>query len=266
MKTCIYLALLIITLVFFPENSISGVIMEQVRYQKGTSEKQTGNILIEDNKLRFNDLDSNYSSIIDIDNDKVVLMDHNARTYVSTSMKEYLSTVRKKTREMEQDMEKHLSSLPPDQQKTVKELMKKNKLNSEKPPRSKLNVKKTNDINKIAGEDAVKYQVYIDGSLREEIWITEREELRNEIDFVKISEMMKKFKLMSNSHAAENLVELEQYTQLFKKGFPIKTVDYTFGETVFIEEVTDIRTEDIPEEKFQPRSGYTEKTLESLFN
>lgn len=245
--------------------SLSGIIMQQVRYEKGSSEKQTGNIMIQNNKLRFNDLDSNYSSIIDIKNDKIILIDHNRKTYISTSINEYLSEVEKKKRQMEKDMKNHLSSLPPDQQETVKELMKKNHLNSEHQGRSKIDVRKTDLVSKIAGEEAEKYEIYIDGKLNEEIWITKRADLRSEIDFAEISKMIKNFKLMGNTTTADNLLHVDEYTELFEKGFPVKSVDHSFGKVVYIEEVTDIKTEEFQEEKFQPQSDYSEKPIESLF-
>lgn len=265
MRSCLVTTVILVALAFSTQISLSGIVMQQVRYERGSSDKQTGNIMIQDNKLRFNDLDSNYSSIIDIDNDRVILIDHSSKTYISTSLNEYLSEVEKKKKQMEEDMKNHLSALPPDQQETVKELMKKNKLNSEQQKRSKLNIRKTDMTSKIAGEDAVKYEIYIDGKLNEEIWITERADIRNEMDFTKVSDMMKKFKLMGNTTTAENLLHVDEYAELFEKGFPIKTVDHSFGKVIYVEEVTDIKTEEIEEDEFQPRKDYSEKTLESLF-
>lgn len=257
--------ILVLIVIAFPAVCNSGIVMQQVRYQKGSSERQSGNILIEDNRLRFNDLDSNVSSIIDIQNDRILLLDHNKRTYVETTVEEYLATASQMMREMEQDMKEHLSVLPPEQQDTLKKLMKKNDLESDKSKSSTLDVKNTQAVATIANKQASKYEVYIDGKLYEEIWIGDRSDYSNEVDFSKISAMMKRFKVVSTGHSTNLIVNDEQYTKLFQKGFPLKTVNYSFNKSVYVEEVTDIKTEEVSEEKFRPEPGYEEVPLDSLF-
>lgn len=258
----LFLPLLVFT---FPADAESGIVMEQIRYQKGKSDKQPGTILIEDNKLRFNDLEANYSSVLDIENERIYILDHNSRTYVSTDMDRYFSTIQKKIKEMEKQAENHLSSLPPEQQETVKKMMKKNKIESGKKDKSMIQVKKTGDASIVAGEETVKYEVYKDGRLTEEMWITEREDLRQEMDFEKLSETLKKFKSLSNGASADLRLHTDQYTEVFKNGFPVKTVDYSFGNAVFVEEVTSIKQQELKDELFLPDPQYEEKSLESIF-
>ena len=245
--------------------SRAGIVMNQVRYQKGDKTMQKGNILIQNNRLRFNDLDSNVSSIIDFNNENMIIIDHNKKTYISTTLDEYIKGVEEMTSRMEKEMEDHLDSLPPEQQKPVKELMKKNKLQTEKKKKSTLSVKQTSEVSNIAGLDSSKFQILIDGQLNEEIWVSSSEKFKNELDFGEFASTMKKLKTISQMYSTHKLANTDLLNDIYGKGYPLKTADYSVNKPVYIEEVTDINSMDIKEDSFKPDPDYTEKTLDSLF-
>jgi len=245
--------------------SRAGIVMNQVRYQKGDKTMQKGNILIQNNRLRFNDLDSNVSSIIDFNNENMIIIDHNKKTYISTTLDEYIKGVEEMTSRMEKEMEDHLDSLPPEQQKPVKELMKKNKLQTEKKKKSTLSVKQTSEVSNIAGLDSSKFQILIDGQLNEEIWVSSSEKFKNELDFGEFASTMKKLKTISQMYSTHKLANTDLLNDIYGKGYPLKTADYSVNKAVYIEEVTDINSMDIKEDSFKPDPDYTEKTLDSLF-
>ena len=258
--------LLLVSLIFTVSLvSEAGVLMKQERYQKGSSSRQQGSIMIQENKLRFNDLDSDFSSIIDLVDNKIYFIDHNSRVYTKSTLDEYVSTVKEKASIMEEEMKMHFSALPPDQQDTIKELMKRNSIPSGKQGKSRLDVKKTQSVDEIAGAKAVKYEVYIDGELNEEIWISDKQEIRSELNYQRISEMIKDFKVLSNHFYSDELLNNQQYSELFQKGFPLKTINHSFENSVYVEEITDIKAEEFSVEKFRPEPGYKRGSLDTIF-
>jgi hypothetical protein len=102
--------------------------------------------------------------------------------------------------QMKSEMEKQLSQLPPDKRAQMEEMMRSQGMSlpgsSTKP--KNLDLQKPGKDESIAGYKSVKYEVYGDGKLIEEIW-TSNEVLNNEIDIKKMSNYLQKIKDMSEN-------------------------------------------------------------------
>lgn len=259
---------ILLALILFTGTSYSGIVMEQMRYELKTPDKKDkGVLLIQDNKMLFKDTTNNVSTLFDFDRDQMIVLDHNNQTFTVIDPKEFVKAVEDYTKKVEEMRKKHLESLPPDQREMVEKLMKERELESGKNATGKIviSIKNSEVSEDISGYKASKYEVFHNDKLNEELWLTNDLDIQNELDLKKMSNLMTEFKKVNKRLGDDTVVNEDAFINLFANGgFPLKTVDRSFGETVYIEEVVDIKKEDIPKENFKLPSGYKEKSVNEL--
>lgn len=265
MRPCLLSVVPVILILLISAVADAGVVMQKVRYQEGVSGKQNGELLISGNKIRINDIDSNVSSIIDLNSGEYIIMDHENKNYTRTDIEHFLNEAERFTESMHNSVERHLYSLPPEQEKHVRELLRQNEFIGEKKNRSSVRIRKVDDRTRISGMHTVKYQIFLDNRLVEEVWLLNGEQLGGELDLEKMSELMKKYRVLNKKISTREISNSEQYSNLFSKGFPLKTADHFFGSSVFVEEVTDLSFRDLDSSHFTVDPSYNKKPLSSLF-
>ena len=255
-------------LILFTYTAVCGIVMDQIRYEiNDSSKKDKGVLLIQNNKMLFKDTTNNVSTLFDFDKDQMIVLDHNQRTYTVIDPREFVKAVEDYTKKMEEYRKKHLENLPPEQRELVEKMIEEKEAESGLMKNQKIviNVKDTEQTEKIAGYNSRKYDVLYNENLNEEIWLTKDLDIQKELDINKMSNLMTEFKKV-NKRLGENTVTNEEaFINLFKDGgFPMKTIDHSFGETVFVEEVVKVSQKDIPSSEFDLPSGYEERTVQSL--
>jgi hypothetical protein len=257
-----------LVLILFTGFSYSGIVMEQMRYElKTPGKKDKGLLLIQDNKMLFKDTTNNVSTLFDFDRDQMIVLDHNGQTFTVIDPKAFVKAIEDYTKEIERMRQKHLESLPPEQREMVEKMMQKRELESGKNGTGKIviSIKNSGVSENISGYKASKYEVFHNDKLNEELWLTNDLDIQKELDLKKMSNLMTEFKKVNKRLGDDNVVNEEAFINLFANGgFPLKTVDRSFGETVYIEEVVDIKKEDIPADNFKLPSGYKEKSVNEL--
>ena len=246
--------------------SFSGIVMDQVRYeQKNSGKKDKGVLLIQNNKMLFKDTTNNVSTLFDFDRDQMVVLDHNKQTYTVIDPKVFVKEVEAYTKKMEELRKKHLENLPPEQREMVEKMIKEREAENMQNKQIIISVKDTEQTEKIAGYDSKKYDVLYNENLNEEIWMTKDLNIQNELDTNKMSNLMTEFKKV-NKRLGDNSVKNEEaFINLFRNGgFPMKTVDHSFGDSVYVEEVIAVNKKDIPKSEFDLPTGYEERTIQSL--
>ena len=248
-------------------SSVSGIVMDQVRYELNDSgKKDKGVLLIQNNKMLFKDTTNNVSTLFDFDRDRMVVLDHNRKTYTVIDPKVFVKEVEAYTKKMEELRKKHLENLPPEQREMVEKLIKEREAKNN--PGNKpfvISIKDREKTEKIAGYPSKKYDVMYNENLNEEIWLTKDLGIQKELDINKMSNLMSEFKKV-NKRLGDNTVKNEEaFINLFRNGgFPMKTIDHSFGESVYVEEVVDVNQKDIPSSEFDLPTGYEERTVQSL--
>lgn len=249
-------------------SSVSGIVMDQVRYEvKDASKKDKGVLLIQNNKMLFKDTTNNVSTLFDFDKDKMIVLDHNQKTYTVIDPKEFVKAVEEHTKKMEEFRKKHLENLPPEQRELVEQMIKEREAGNllQKNEKIIISVKDTEQTEEIAGYSSTKYDVLYNENLNEEIWLTKELNIQKELDINKMSNLMTEFKKVNKRLGDDSIKNQEAFINLFRDGgFPMKTVDHSFGETVFVEEVVDVNQKDIPSSEFDLPSGYEERTVQNL--
>jgi hypothetical protein len=123
-----------------------------------------------------------------------------------------------------------------------------------------INVKvtKTNETLEIAGYDAIKYEIAVDGSVKEYVWLSEDLDISEDLD---VRALMEMFNEIAPNDEDELFYEYtDAYLDLFEKGFTMKTSD----DEQDITEVIKVEKKNIPDSEFEAPVGYTQITAEQL--
>lgn len=244
-----------------------GIIMEQVRYKKGSSKIEKGKIWVLDNKIKFEEETGQAAAIFDLNTGEMIQIDRQGKRYVAAKPDEYFKFIQDITSRMKSEMEKQLSQLPPDKRAQMEEMMKSQGMSlpgsSTKPKNLKL--QKPGKEESIAGYKSVKYEVYEDGKLIEEIW-TSSDVLNNEIDIKKMSDYLQKIKDISENAGgmAFNPEGQTVYKEVFESGFPMKTVDHESEDGIYIEEITKVSKANLNDSEFLAPNDYKKITLQEM--
>ena len=256
-----------VIILFFTSNVYAGLVMDQVRYEEGKAKKEKGVILMQDNKMIFNDLSNNVSSVFDLNKNQMVIIDHNNETYTVATPEDFIKAAEELTKGMKEEMEKHMQNLPPDQRKKFEELIEKNpdSFPSKNPKPVTLKVTNTGEIADIAGYSSSKYQVFRDSKLDEELWVSKSIGYEQEIDMSKMAKLMREFKKISHQFGG-TVINEDEYIAIFENGgFPLKTKNHSFGNKIYIEEVNKITSREIEKSELEIPKKYKEKPLDTVF-
>ncbi|HXG30183.1 MAG TPA: DUF4412 domain-containing protein [Thermodesulfobacteriota bacterium] len=266
---CVFL-FVIASLAFSLEMAFAGFIMEQVSYKKGEAEKRKGRIFISKNRIKFVEEQNGQAvAIFDLNTGEMVQIDNEGKRYIITTPEEYFKFIQDMTDRMKADLEKQLSKLPPDQRAKAEEMMKAQgmKLPGEGTLPKKVSLKKTDESRDIAGYRSNKYEIYEDGKLSEEIWISKDIGLDGELDMKKMASYMSEIKKISEKAGLgySGLDEQERVLkEIYETGFPTRSVDYLSDGSAYIEEIVRVNKADLSDGEFQPPAGYKRITLQEM--
>ena len=266
---CRSIIVILVLLIFTASQVIAGFVLEQERYEKGTSKKLKGTIYMQENKVKFFDEEGQFSAIFNLETGEMMQIDNMSRTYTSAKAKDYFKFFKEYALKMKTAMQQQLAELTPDQRAQAEEMMKRQgiELPGSNSVPVKIELKKTGDISKIAGYESVKYEVYRNGKLDEEIWTSKEVGLENEIDMNKMTEYMSELRKIEESLGGASSVskEAEQvYIEVFGSGFPMKTIDYPVSGTSIVEEIVKISRKQIESSEFRAPAGYRKVPLEQM--
>lgn len=262
--------IVILILLFFGSSQVfAGLVMEQQRYETGSSQKIKGTIYMQDNKVKFFDQQGQFSAIFNLNTGEMIQVDNRSRTYTSAQAKDYFKFFKQYALKMKQAMQQQLAELPPDKRAQAEAMMKKQgiELPGSNPVPVEITLTKTDDTTKIAGYESVKYEVFRNGKLDEEIWTSKEVGFEEEIDMKKMTDYMSELRQIEDSFGGTNSIskDAEQaYIEVFSSGFPMKTTDYPVSGKSIIEEVVKVSKKQIDDSEFQAPVGYQKVTLEDM--
>ena len=198
----------------------------------------------------------------------IIDLEKNLFYMISPEHKVYWSGIpeqmRKEMEETQKKMEEaYLQKLTPEQQeqyKKYKESTEKETKEAAKEKKIKLEVKKTSETTTIAGYPTRKYQVWVNGELKEEKWISTKIKIIDEIDLEKLEKFQK---AMSGLEAEESYGSSPDYMHLMEIGAEMKTIVYYEGGST-ITETKKIEKKQIPDSEFKVPKGYRKLSLFEL--
>lgn len=249
--------------------SYAGLVIERERYEKGSSQKVSGTIYMQDNKIKSFDENGQFSAIFNLETGEMIQVDNTTRTYSSTQAKDYFAYYQQYASKMRAAMMQQLSELPPDQRAQAEGMMRQQgiELPGSDVKAAQITLKKTNDRKKIAGYEAVKYEIYRNGKLDEEIWTSGDTRFQEEIDMKKMINYLSELRKIEDSMGGSGSVSQESeqaYIEVFDSGFPMKTIDYPVSGNTIVEETVKVSKKTIDSGEFQAPAGYRKVTLDEM--
>ncbi|HZX12808.1 MAG TPA: DUF4412 domain-containing protein, partial [Thermodesulfobacteriota bacterium] len=113
-----------------------------------------------------------------------------------------------------------------------------------------------------------KYEIYEDGKLNQEIWASKEVIPNNELDPGKMASYIKELEKIKRAAAGDSNQDDEEtvFKQIYESGFPMRSVDYSSGSSVFVEEIIKVTTANVSETEFQAPTGYKKVTLQEMMS
>jgi len=239
-----------IALLLLAGSAEAGVV---VKYSDGTE------IAIQGGKIRSSG--EGGTAIIEVKTGAFAIIDDEKKTYAESTVDEVCDSMQKLFEQM-------TKNLPPEQLEMMKKMMKMRAPSGQAP---KVKVERAGDGGEIAGYKTVKYKVYSDGKLYEELWIAENTPVQKELQDVGAAEFLsKKFENCMagpSKVAPEALVEAgKEYQKLFKRGWAMRRVEYDpeTGEQASSEEVVSLEERKLPASDFEVPKDYKKVTFVEL--
>ncbi len=159
--------------------------------------------------------------------------------------------------------EEYLKQMTPEQKEAYEKYKKSMKGGEAEAPKEKklnVNVKKTSEKATIAGYPTQKYQVWVDGQLKEEMWISTKIQIKDEFDMRKLEELQNEFGGPEEEVSYESSPE---YMAIMEQGIPLKTIDYYEGGSE-VREFKKIEKKQIPDSEFEVPKGYRKISIFDL--
>ncbi len=248
--------------------SYAGLIMEQERYEEG-GQKAKGTIYMQDNKIKSFDKEGQFSVIFDLNTGEMIQVDNTSRAYSTTKAKDYFEYYQRYALKMKAAMIEQLSELPPSKRAQAEGIM--NQQGIELPgynaSAANISLKNTGSKKKIAGYESVKYEVYRNGNMVEEIWTSNDVRLQEEIDMNKMIEYLSELRKIEDSMAGKGSLSKDSekaYLELFSSGFPMRTIDYLNTGGSIIEETVKVSKKKINSGEFEAPKGYRKVPLQQM--
>ncbi len=236
--------LVFITSLALSNEAYAGLIMEQVVYEEGSSNKQQSTLYVQDNKLKQVDKgDRNQPTVIfDLGASNITLVNNENKVYIHLTMEEHLKSfeaMMQQTKEGEQAAKK-------------------------------LTLEKSDETIKIAGYNTTKYSIFENGKLATEYWVSNEPGFNNEINFEKMAKLMNDVKNISQTVGGSASISDQEYQifrEIYQNGYPLKTIYHTEDDSpVVIEEILSVKSKDLPASEFQPPAGYQKITYQDILN
>jgi len=236
----------VLTVVFafagFEKAAYSGLIMEQVDYQQGSNDKEKVTIYVQGNKFKQVENSGPFSPavIFDLNSGDIMFVNDEKKLYIILNRNEYL---------------KYIESVIADS-KDVSTASR------------NVTLKKTDETAAIAGYNSKKYEIYDNGKLQSEYWVSGDAGFSQELDMDKMSKLMNEVKRISQNVGGSASISDNEYKifeEIYRDGYPMKTVYHSpEGDKTFIEEIVSVKKQDIPPAEFQPPAGYQKITYQDI--
>lgn len=240
----VYLLIFAVLFAFcgFAQNAYPGLVMEQVTYEQGATDKQKITLYAQDNKLKQVENTGAFSPavIFDLESGYIIFINDEKKLYIVLNRDEYLKYI------------ESFMSETKDQTRATRDVK----------------LKKTGETENIAGYESTKYEIYDNGELQTEYWVSKEPGFGDEVDLDKMSRLMNDVKNISQNIGGAASISENEYKiiqQIYRDGYPMKTVYHSLDDdTVVVEEIVNVKKRDIPASEFQPPAGYEKITYQDI--
>ena len=204
--------------------------------------------------------------IVDLNTDTVIQVNYAERTYVSTSFREYVDTMRGHTQqasaqvaEATRQVEVAMKEMPPEQRRVVEQMMRAHGGGAPRECREPaFDVRATREQATIAGYRAVRHDVVADGAAQSQVWVARDLTAWREIEPSKLQRLAAEMTRLAACAPSANGAAAAGTWRTAGDGYPVRTVERS-GNTM---EVTKAENRPVSPSEFQPPTGFARKTLQ----
>jgi Domain of unknown function (DUF4412) len=202
-------------------------------------------------------------TIFDLNTETITVMSTVKKAYWTGKVSDYKKEIKEA---MQQAMGEQLQNAHEEQKEMIRKMYQgmmesidnPSKFAGEEPEDYDLQIKKTGDKERVAGRMTHKYSIIVNGSVKEEAWLSESEKPHEEFNITKFYEIFGDF--TSQAETLAFYQNNEKYKEFSKKGFPLKSINY-YGGYESISEVTNLEKENIESSEFTPPAEYKKVNL-----
>lgn len=235
--------------------------VENSKGDDGQSDTQTS--CIQDNRMKF--VAPDYIMIVDVNKNTISYADTKRKAYWTGTPEEFAAQAQKNMENMDRMMEKQLSQLPINQREQVRQSLVQEMSRRFQTPPSKIEVKAAKQNDKIAGHEVTKYEVMMNGQLRQELWIAEDVKVSKDLDIKKFGNMMKSFQSPFGRNDQDAALSSPEVMEVISKGWPLRKVDYDEDGYREQDEVVKLENKSLSDAVFALPAGYREMPMSELF-
>lgn len=241
----------------------AGWIITQQSYDsdEGVETALIETIYLQDNIMKV--VQSKMVTMFDLNSEMITIMSPAKKVYWTGKVADYKKEIKEAMRSA---MEEQLKNAPEEQKEMIQKMYKgmmesiddPSKFAGEEPEEYDLQIEKTGDKERVAGRMAHKYAIKVNGSVKEEAWLSESDKPHEEFDIGIFYDIFGDFTSQANTSAFYQ--NDKKYIEFAKKGFPLKSISY-FGGYESISEVTNLKKENIDSSKFKAPTRYQKVSL-----
>ncbi len=236
----------------FASTLFSGwIIKEKEEYKNSGEPPKTVITYFQNNMIKTDD--GQFITIYNFNKETIAIINKGSKIYWSGSLNDFIKENKKTMKEM---MKKMTEGMTPKEKEEFEKMMKPEKKNYS------VRIEKTSKKEKIAGYEGVKYNVYVDGKLKEEIWISDKIDVSKEVDLKKIRDFNTRLREALNGEMAYD--DTPEYEKLMYKGYDLKKLVVSSFGVELSKEAIAIEKKNIPSSEFTVPSGYKKVSLSEL--
>jgi hypothetical protein len=255
--------LLLVVSIFMSLQVSAGWIITQRNYDsdEGVESAITETVYLQDNIMKV--VQANMITMFDLNRETMTIMSPVNKVYWTGNVASYKVEIKAT---MKTAMDEQLAKASPEQKEMIQKMYhgmmesidNPSKFAGEEPEEYDLEIEKTGEKERVAGKLAVKYTIKVNGSLKEEAWLSESDRANAEFDINKFYSVFSDF--ISQAGTVSFYQADEKYMEFSKKGFPLKTINYNGGYES-ISEVVNLEKESIDNTEFEIPSDFTKVNL-----
>ena len=257
MKTKSILAVLLTLALATP--ALAGWVIEEANTDS-SGEQTIDTVYFQKNKAKV--VSPRQTMIFDIDKGVMSFVVTERKVYWTGTPEEFQRGMKAGSDRM---MEERMKQIPPEQRQAYEKYMKQMKAKDQASPAKRefnVEVKKTSDKVTISGYSGQKYQVIVDGMLKEELWVCDKIDITGEGDrekFRKLTDSMSEPGQGDSYRSSPEYVKISQYME---KGYPVKRMHYDeSGNETYGSEMKKIEKKNIPGSEFEVPKGYKKLSI-----
>ncbi len=197
----------------------------EITYRSTTSDGEIKYdvMLVEDNMVKYTGVDGGF--IIDVNTREFIFLLIDMDGYWKGNIDDFRKEMDKS---MKMVMEELMKNIPEDQHEMYAQMLSgMDEMFSTPLPDEidavNVEVLKTSELEEVAGYSTQKYEIRVDGNLKEQIWLTTELDISDDLNIRALSEM---FNMIQSNVDGESLYSYsEEYLDLWDNGFSMKTID-----------------------------------------